>query len=118
MADAVRAEEIADQRSYLIAFPCSGRMDPVQETAERGRELTGLILWRLISHGPEPPASVPLPAAEHAAELTDAPRRRLAVAARASRNPFLRLPIRRKQGSAARLANTTPVGTGLTWPWR
>ena len=32
-------------------FPGAGDMDPVQEIAERRRELTGLMVWRLIGHG-------------------------------------------------------------------
>jgi len=50
MVPATRSEKIAHQRRNLIHFPAGSRMDPVQKTAKRRRELAGLILCRLIGH--------------------------------------------------------------------
>src|SRR5258706_4643474 len=50
MAQAIEAQEIARQRRDLVVVPGGGRMDPVQESAERRGELAGLMVWRLIGH--------------------------------------------------------------------
>src|SRR5215471_272550 len=57
MLRAVSSQEIAHQRRNLIVSSGGGRMDPVQKTAERRCELAGLMVWRLIGHGLDPPAS-------------------------------------------------------------
>jgi hypothetical protein len=64
MVRAAGLQEIAHQGRNLIAFAGAGDMDPVQEIAERRRELAGLMVWRLIGHGLDlqfrwPPATMP-----------------------------------------------------------
>src|SRR5215510_11647095 len=63
MVSAIRSEKVAHQRRNLILFPTGSRMDPVQKTAKRRRELAGLTVWRLIGHALDLQLRWPLPTA-------------------------------------------------------
>src|SRR5215471_1432765 len=63
MVHAIRSQEIAHQHRNLIGFPAGNRVDPVQKTAKRRRELAGLTVWRLIGHALDLQLRWPLPTA-------------------------------------------------------